>query len=418
MHVDMDAFFVSVELRRHPELRGKPVVVGGTGNRGVVAAASYEARRFGVHSALPSAVARRRCPHAIFLPGDHELYGQVSREVFDVFRCFTPSVEGVSLDEAFLDLTGAIRLLGPANEIAATIRGRILDELELDCCAGIAPNKFLAKLGSQAAKPRATAAGILPGRGVIEIVPGGELAFLHPLPVGALWGVGPATLTKLERFGVGTVGELAVLGERVLVGALGQASGRHLYRLSHGLDDRAVEVDRAAKSIGHEETYPHDLFEPEVLRGQLVRLADGVAARLRHHGVGARTITLKVRFAGFTTVTRSATAAEPLTTAPAILKLVMPLLTAIDPSPGIRLLGVSGSNLAEPHEQLSLGQIVAEHDVDEAWHKASAVIDGIRDRFGTSAIGPGSALREGKIKPVRTGAQQWGPDAPPLRRDR
>ncbi len=411
MHVDMDAFFVSVELRRRPELRGKPVVVGGTGNRGVVAAASYEARRFGVHSAMPSAIARLRCPEAVFLPGDHELYGRVSAEVFDVFRCFTPAVEGISLDEAFLDLTGAIRLLGPAVEIGAAIRRRIDDELALGCSAGIAPNKFLAKLGSEAAKPRASPAGVRPGRGIVEIRPGGELAFLHPLAVQALWGVGPATLTKLERLGVSTVGDLAALGEQVLIGALGAAHGGHLFRLSHGIDDRPVEVDRAAKSIGHEETYPHDLFDPEVLRAQVVRLADGVAARLRHHGVGARTVTLKVRFAGFTTVTRSVTVREPVTAGPALVRLVLPLLEAIDPTPGVRLLGISGSNLAEPHEQLTLGQIDGEHDVDAAWNRASVAIDGIRDRFGTSSIGPGSAMREGRLKPVRTGAQQWGPDA-------
>ncbi len=256
LHVDMDAFFVSVELRRHPELRGKPVVVGGTGPRGVVAAASYEARRFGVHSALPSAVARRRCPQAVFLAGDHALYSEVSEQVHAIFGRYTPLVEPLALDEAFLDVSGATRLLGPGAKIAARIRADVADELELGCSVGVAPNKFLAKLASVAAKPRATPERVLPGPGVVEVVPGAELDFLHPLPVSRLWGVGPVTLQRLERLGIRTVGDLARFDERTLRATLGQHQSAHLQALAWGRDDRPVETSRDAKSIGHEETYP------------------------------------------------------------------------------------------------------------------------------------------------------------------
>jgi DNA polymerase IV len=203
------------------------------GNRGVVAAASYEARRYGVHSALPSAVARRRCPHAVFLPGDHELYAEVSEQVHQVFGRYTPLIEPLALDEAFLDVSGATRLFGEGLAIAHRIRHDVRDELELTCSVGVAPNKFLAKLASVEAKPRALPDRIEPGRGVVEVRPGEELTFLHPLPVERLWGVGPKTLEKLERLGVRTIGDLATLDERVVVGALGQASGRHLLALSH-----------------------------------------------------------------------------------------------------------------------------------------------------------------------------------------
>ncbi len=407
----MDAFFVAVELLRHPELRGKPVVVGGTGTRGVVAAASYEARRYGVHSALPSSTARRLCPDAVFLPGDLERYAEISRQVFAVFHEVTPLVEGISLDEAFLDVTGSLRLFGDGVTIGHRLRARVMEELELACSVGVAPNKFLAKLASEAAKPRATPAGVRPGRGVVEVEPGRELAFLHPLPVQALWGVGPATLAKLQRFGVVTVGDLAALGEQVLVGSLGKASGRHLHQLAHALDDRDVEPNRGYKSIGHEETFAHDLHERAELWKEVVRLSDGVGSRLRQHGVAARTVTLKVRFASFATITRSITPATPVSTGPAIAKAVAPLLDGIDPGPGVRLIGVTGSNLCEPAEQLGLFADGAEVD-GALWTDASAAIDDIRERFGTTAIGPASTLRAGGLRPLRRGEQQWGPDAP------
>jgi DNA polymerase-4 len=404
----MDAFFVSVELRRRPDLAGLPVVVGGTGPRGVVAAASYEARRYGVFSALPSAVARRRCPHAVFLPGDHELYSQVSTEAREIFERYTPLIEPLSLDEAFLDVTGVIRLFGEGTEIARRIRSDVRGELDLGCSVGVAPNKFIAKLASVEAKPRATPERVLPGAGVVEIVPGRELEFLHPLPVSKLWGVGPVTLEKLERLGVRTVGDLARLDERTIVATLGRASGSHLLALANGIDDRPVQVSRDAKSIGHEETYARDTHSRSEVRSHIVRLADAVAARLRAAGVGARTLTLKVRYSdGFHTITRSTTAREPTDQAAEIVALLDPVLETIDPTPGIRLLGVSGSNLGPVFRQLTL-----EEAADNGRHTpAGGALDAIRERFGGDAIGPASALREGPVRNVKRGGQQWGPEA-------
>ena len=420
LHVDMDAFYVSVELRRRPELHGKPVVVGGAGPRGVVAAASYEARRFGVYSAMPGAVARRLCPHAIFLSGDHALYASVSEDVHAIFRDVTPEIEPLALDEAFLDVTGSIRLLGSGVVIAQSIRERVAAELDLSCSVGVAPNKFLAKLASVAAKPQVTAQQILAGAGVFEVHRGQELAFLRPLPVQALWGVGPATLQRLSRFSVKTVGDLADLGESTLVGALGRASGRHLYALSHGHDNRAVESERVAKSIGHEETFATDRFERGELRTEAVRLSDAVSSRLRASGSGARTITLKVRFAGFETITRSITLPNPIATAAAILAAVDPLLGQIDLSAGVRLIGIHASSFGEVVEQLSLldwpdnavgnGSTDVIQPAAHDWVDASDAIDAIRRRFGADAIGPASAANTGGLRLVRKGAQQWGPN--------
>ena len=409
LHVDMDAFFVSVELRRRPDLVGQPVVVGGTGNRGVVAAASYEARRFGVHSAMPSAVAKRRCPHAVFLPGDHGLYGEVSVQVREILDRYTPLVEPLSLDEAFLDVTGSVRLFGPAPEIAASIRGAVADELALGCSVGVAPNKFLAKLASVEAKPRATPAGVESGPGVVVVTAGDEQLFLDPLPVQRLWGVGPVTLDKLHRIGIRQVSDFAVVGESLLASALGAGQARHLLGLSKGIDDRPVEPEREAKSISHEETYPTNKCEFAELQRELVRLADAVASRLRAAGVGARTLTLKLRFdTGFQTITRSVTCPEAVELAPEIIGLLTPLLEAIDPSPGVRLLGVGGSNLVPSTRQLSLDDLL---DDRPDWASTTEALDRIRDRFGSSAIGPASALESGRLRVVRRGEQQWGPDS-------
>ena len=407
LHVDMDAFFVSVELRRRPDLAGQPVVVGGTGPRGVVAAASYEARRFGVHSALPSAVARRRCPHAVFLPGSYDLYSEVSEQVHEIFRRYAPAIEPLSLDEAFLDVSGATRLFGEGTQIAARIRTDVLGELRLGCSVGVAPNKFLAKLASVEAKPRATPERVLPGPGVVEVLPDRILEFLHPLPVSKLWGVGPRTLEKLERIGVRTVGDLATLDERTVVTSLGRASGLHLLALSNGHDERPVEVSRSAKSVGHEETYPQDVHELADLERELVRLSDAVSARLRRQHTAARTLTLKVRFAGFHTVTRSITLASAVDTGPEMVSELKPLLQALDVSVGVRLLGVSTSNFGERAQQLSLLDAVERSDEPI---KSAAAIDEIRERFGAAAIGPASSMSSKGLRVVRKGAQQWGPD--------
>jgi DNA polymerase IV len=412
LHVDMDAFFVAVELRRRPELRGRPVVVGGTGRRGVVAAASYEARRYGVHSAMPTSTARRLCPAAVFLPGDHATYSAVSRDVQVHFHAVTPLVEPLALDEAFLDVTGARALLGDGVTIARRLRAAIEADLGLTCSVGVATTKFIAKLASVDAKPVAMPEGVRPGPGVFEVRPGDELAYLHALPVRRLWGVGPATLTRLRRMGVETVGDLAALDPKAVVGALGRAHGQHLVDLANGRDDRVVEPEREVKSIGHEETFAHDLHDIADVRRELTRLADAVAGRLRAHGVGARTITLKVRDGGFTTITRATTLAGPVDTADAIVRAATPLLEHVDLAAGVRLLGVSASRFGPPAEQLRLD------DPDDApgrWSEASRAIDGVRERFGAAAIGPASSVAVGadgarRLRVVRAGAQQWGPD--------
>jgi len=417
LHVDMDAFYVAVELRRRPELRGLPVVVGGTGRRGVVAAASYEARRYGVYSALPSATARRLCPDAVFLPGDHAAYAAASRDVRAILDAVTPLVEPLALDEAFLDVTGARARLGDGVTIAQGLRRDIHQQLELMCSIGVATNKFLAKLASVDAKPRPTHEGVKPGPGVFEVRPGEELRYLHPLRVARLWGVGPATQRRLARMGVQTVGDLAELDEAVVVAALGQAHGRHLIDLAHGRDERAVEPHRELKSISHEETFAYDLHDAADLRRELVRLADAVAARLRQHGLGARTFTLKVRDGGFTTITRATTLGGAVDTAQAIVEATVPLLDAVDRSGGVRLLGLAASRFAAPAEQLSLDLLAGSTaaTADGRWSAASRAVDGVRDRFGEDAIGPASSVAEGPdgrrtVRLVRAGMQQWGPD--------
>jgi DNA polymerase IV len=406
LHVDMDAFFVSVELLRRPELRGRPVVVGGTGDRGVVAAASYEARAFGVFSAMPSVQARRLCPHAVFLPGDHAHYGEVSGRVMAIFRSFTPLVEPLSLDEAFLDVTGARRSLGDGARIGGDIRTQVLAREGLACSVGVAASKLVAKLASEAAKPAATPTGPVPGLGVRVVAPGDERAFLRPLPARALWGVGPATLAKLERLGVRTVGDIADLPEPALVGSIGAANGRHLGRLANGIDPRPVEPDQRAKSIGHEETFPSDHHDLASLGREVVRMSDAVAWRLRQDGRAARTVTLKVRFGDFRTITRSTTLAAPVDEGPALARAARALLAEIDPTPGVRLLGVTASGLVESAAR----QLTFDDAGGPAWHEASGAVDAIRERFGGRAIGPASAVGERGLRVKRRGDAQWGPD--------
>lgn len=403
----MDAFYVSVELLRHPELRGQPVVVGGTAGRGVVSAASYEARRFGVHSAMSSAIARKMCPDAVFLPPDISHYLEVSQHLHQVFESFTPLVEQISVDEAFLDVTGAQKLMGSAHDIAWELRRTVFAETQLTCSVGIAPNKFLAKLASEHAKPRASADGVAPGHQVFEVVPGREIEFLHPLPVSALWGVGPATLAKLEALSIRTVGDLASLDVSIICSALGTAHGQHLHNLSHAIDDRDVEPERHAKSIGHEETFSSDITNHDELRAHLVRLCDAVSRRTREAGVAAGTLMLKVKFSSFDSMTRSTSPSMPLTTGPSMVAALEPLLEAIDCSQGIRLLGVHAQKLvAETGRTPRLFDDGSDsvEDIEEQWVPASRAIDSITDKFGEGLIGPASALEK-----RRPGHQPFGP---------
>ena len=388
LHVDMNAFFVACELLRRPELVGKAVVVGGSAQRGVVAAASYEARQFGVRSAMASAVASRLCPHAVFLDGDHDYYGEISGRVFEVFREFTPLVEGLSLDEAFLDVTGAQRVFGDARTIALQVRGEIREKVGLACSVGIATSKFVAKLATEFAKPRASRERIDPGPGFFEVPPGGEIEFLHPLDVAMLWGVGPVTLEKLQRIGLNKVGDIAACDVGVLRLALGDGLAEHLHDLSNAVDDRAVEPERETKSIGSEETFAVDVNDVVELRRNLLRMADGVARRCRDNGLAARTITLKIRYGDFSNISRSHTVDEPVETSQAIMAVIDDLLSEVDIRTGIRLAGVSLRNFSEPDSQLSLFDEPSSRSQEE-WKEASRAMDRIRQKFGDDAISTG-----------------------------
>ncbi len=416
LHVDMDAFFASVEVLDDPSLRGRPVIVGGSGRRGVVAACTYEARRFGVRSAMPSAVARRLCPSAIFVHGRYHRYQEESEKLHAILRSVTPLVEGISIDEAFLDVTGAQHRLGDGRAIAAALRARVHDELHLTCSVGVARSKLVAKLASEAAKPVANRVGIEPGRGVV-VVPGvGELAFLHALPVRALWGVGPATGQKLAALGVDTVGDLAVLPDGILERTLGPAAGTHLAALSKGHDPRPVVPDHVAKSIGHEETFTTDLWDRDELHGRLVRLVDASVAHLRGAGLGARTVTVKIRFDDFATVTRSHSTPAPADTAAAIGDTASALFDAVERDRGVRLLGVSLSGLGEPAvaTQLALdleGAAGRRAEAGSSWGPVSAAVDEVRSRFGGSSVGPASLVGPDGLRVRRRGDAQWGPSS-------
>jgi DNA polymerase IV len=381
LHVDLDAFYASVEQLADPTIAGLPVVVGGLGPRGVVAAASYEARVYGIQSAMPMARARRACPHAVFLSPRFDVYGRASRDVMAILGSFTPLVEPLSLDEAFLDVRGVRRLHGTGPDIAGAIRERVEGETGLHASVGVATTKFLAKIASDVAKPD----------GLLVVAPGEELAFLHPLPVERLWGVGPATRRRLDRFGVRTIGDLAALPEATLVSALGAAHGQHLHALAWNHDERGVEPTRVAKSIGHEETFPRDIVERATLEREVIRLADRVAARLRRSGHVARTIQLKARYRDFRTVTRSRTLAEPTDLAADIARTAAALLAALDIGDGLRLIGVSA-------QQLDLAGAVqrgfALDDDETAPSEPDRVrrgalertVDAVRDRYGDGAV--------------------------------
>lgn len=418
----MDAFFVAVELLDRPELRGHPVVVGGIGTRGVVAAASYEARVYGIHSAMSSVEAQRRCPDAIFLQGRHGRYTEVSERVMEILARFTPSVEPVSLDEAFLDVTRSRLLRRPYEQLGQTIRDRILAEVGLTCSVGIAPGKLVAKLASEAAKPKASHSGPLPGAGVVVVEPADVVAFLAPMSVRNLWGVGPSTGAKLAALGVTTVGDLARLPRTALVGAVGTGVGEHLADLANGIDRREVVADRAPRSIGHEETFATDLHTVGALEREIVRLADGVAGRLRERALAGRTVTLKIRFGDFHTITRARTVTVPLDDAAGIAREAKELATQIDPTPGVRLIGVSVSALVDgATRQLTLDDLDAGSDDLSGGESGprhgtrhgalSSAVDRVRERFGRDAIAPAVTLDPDGIRVKSTGDRQWGPGA-------
>jgi DNA polymerase-4 len=375
----MDAFFASVAVRAQPELRGKPVVVGGIGPRGVVSSASYEARRFGVRSAMPTARARALCPQAIFLPVDGPSIAAASEAVMTIFRDVTPLVEPLSSDEAFLDVAGAQRLLGRPAEIAARIRERMFAEQQLTCSVGVATTKFVAKLGSTRAKPN----GML-------VVPGAlVLDFLHPLPVESLWGVGERAAETMRRLGLTTVGELARAPVGMLRGALGEAAATHLHELSWGRDSRRVTAEQVDKSIGAEMTFDTDVADRVLLRRSLLALSEKVGARLRASGQVGRTVAIKVRLADFRTVNRSRTVPASTDVAREIFETSWALFEALGATDHIRLVGVRVEGLtaaATTSRQLSLGE------PERGWREAEAATDAIAARFGRASVGPASLL--------------------------
>ncbi len=451
LHVDMDAFFASVEVLDNPELVGLPVIVGGSGPRGVVAACTYEARQYGVHSAMPSSVARRMCPEAVFVDGRFHRYVEESEKLHAIFQSVTPLVEGISLDEAFLDVTGSRQLLGDGRTIAEMIRKRVADELHLTCSVGMGRSKLMAKLASKAAKPTASSAGIVPGPGVVVVDPGRELEFLHPLPVRALWGVGPVTGRRLQSLGILTVGDIASLPEGALQRYLGAAQGAHLAELARGHDPRPVVPEQAAKSIGHEETFASDLWDRATLLGHLLRMVDASATALRRAELAARTVTIKVRFADFTMITRSHSLASPVDATPAVGAVATALLESVSLAQGVRLLGVSLSGFGESdagHQlTLDLGLDSGEGGVEGrgaptasgtasdgdpggsssdrlvraqeeaeriqgSWATVTSAVDAIRARYGGSSVGPASLVGDEGLRVRRRGEAQWGPTAP------
>ena len=381
LHVDMDAFYASVELLEHPELIGTPVIVGAsTGNRGVVLSATYEARALGVHSAMPISRARRLAPHATFISPHHARYSEISRAVMDIFGSITPLVEPLSLDEAFLDVSGALRRLGNPRAIASLIRARVRDEVGITCSVGVASTKFVAKLASTHCKPDGLL--VVPADQVID--------FLHPLPVGALWGVGEKTEEHLIRLGLATVGDIATTPLATLERALGSAQGRHLYELSWGRDPRAVIPDEPEKSIGNEETFDSDTDDHEWIRSRIAGLSDQVARRLRSAQLVGRTVGLKVRFADFTTITRSRTLEVPTDVGADIYATAWGLFSALRLQRArIRLVGVRMEGLTEADStptQMLLGA------PDRGRREAEVAMDALRRRYGPDAVRPGRSL--------------------------
>ena len=392
LHVDMDAFYASVEVRDRPELAGKPVVVGAVGGRGVVLSASYEARAFGVRSAMPVSRAQRLCPQAVFVAPRHGAYGAASKEIMALFRGVTPEVEPLSLDEAFLDVGGAIRRLGPPAAIARRIRASVHGQYGLTCSVGVATTKFVAKLASTVSKPD----GLL-------VVPAAEvLGFLHPLPVAALWGVGERTGEVLARFGLRTVGDIARTPADTLQRELGTAAGAHLAALACGRDPRPVQA-RADKSIGAEETFATDVADPVVIRRELLRLSERTAQGLRAGGWMARTVVVKLRLANFKTITRSRTLPEPTDVARTIYDTACELHagSGLDSRARLRLVGVRATGLLPVETvvtQLALGEEPA------PWRDAEQAVDRIAGRFGTGTVRPAALVRHGdRGEPPRTG---------------
>ncbi|QNF95462.1 DNA polymerase IV [Janibacter sp. YB324] len=381
LHVDMDAFYASASLIAHPELVGTPVIIGG-GNRGVVLSATYEARAFGVTSAMPMGRARRLCPQATVLPPEHELYSRISSAVMATFADITPFVEPLSSDEAFLDVAGAVRLMGSPATIAQRIRDTVADEQGITCSVGVASTKFVAKLASGLAKPD----GLL-------VIPADEVVtFVQQLPVGALWGVGDKTEEALSRLGLRTVADIAHTPRQTLVRALGEATGSHLHDLAWGRDPRSVEPVRRERSIGNERTFDHDVDDPDVVHRTLLALSDKVASRLRSADLVGRTVSIKVRFADFTTISRSRSLRDATDVSRDIAALARELYDALGLQRArVRLVGVRVEQLSEAS---STPVQVALDEPEHGWRDADRAVDRASARFGAGSVRPASLISD------------------------
>ncbi len=373
MHVDMDAFYASVELRRRPELRGTAVIVGGS-PRGVVLSATYEARARGVRSGMPSTEARRLAPHATFLVPDFDSYSAVSKAIVAVFRSVASVVESASIDEAFLDLTGAVRMFGSPVQIGEYVRAVVADEQQITCSVGIGPTKFVAKVASRAAKPD----------GLIEVTPDRVPAFLHPLPVEAMWGVGNATAQKLHRLGIYTVGDLAHTPRGSLRPIFGPHAGGMLSELAWGRDRRRVTPQEPEHSVGSQETFRRDTDDPDTVRRELLRMADRTARRMRKQQMVGRTITISVRFADFTELTRSATLPVPTDVTVEIYAQALELYERLGVERArIRRVGVRVEQLVDRHRVYRQPQLT---DRERGWREADLAVDAAVGKFGSDAV--------------------------------
>ena len=382
LHVDMDAFYSSVEERDNPSLRGMPVIVGGTPEgRGVVAAANYVVRRFGVHSAMATARALQLCPDAIVLKPRMEHYAQISKQIREILHRYTPVVEPLSLDEAFLDATGSVQLFGSVETIGRAIKTAIRSELNLVASVGVAPNKFLAKLASDIDKPD----------GFTVIEPDAVRDFLSPLPVGRIWGVGKVTGQRFERLGIQTIGQLRTLSLQQLQDEFGQ-NGEHFWELARGIDNRSVVPDREAKSISHETTFADDICDMDALRAWLMELTEQVSRRLRSHEMKGRTVQLKVRYSNFDTYTRSRSVLPATNTTSQLWSTVLNLLTSELPDRplAVRLLGMGVSNL---QTQRPVQKDLFPEEQDRKDSKIDEVADKIRDRFGAASLRRASTVQ-------------------------
>jgi DNA polymerase-4 len=375
LHVDMDAFYASVAEKDNPALRGKALVVG-AGARGVVLSANYEARKFGIRAAMPVGRAQRMAPHAIFVAPDHHRYSEVSEVVMEIFRSVSPLVEPLSLDEAFIDVTGAKRLLGTGREIAESIRAQVFKSEGITCSVGIATTKFIAKLASDRCKPN----------GVLEIAHDRVLEFLHPLPVSAVWGVGPKTAEELMKLGLRTVEDIAQTPRATLIRALGEATGAHLYELAWGRDYRDVVPDEPDKSISNAETFASDIEDTEILLRELLRLTEKATHRMRESNKSARTISIKVRFADFKTISRSKTVPLPISGTQEVYEIVRTLFSALKlDGARLRLVGVGLDGLVDGidgPEQIAFGER------EKGWREATKAIDAASNRFGLGSVRP------------------------------